>query len=446
MTSVQHLTTSARGSVSTVLRHRLLVLAVFAVIVVGGIVFVDRMQRDYVAGANLLVVNGTTRDDPTLSSPDLPSIAASTVVLSRVKQEVGLDLPLIAIKRHLTVKPPPFRSSVLRIEYTDPQPDRAMKVANGVAEELTRYYREISTARFDDDLRALDAELAKEWKQARRLDEQLQRHNAPLALSDKPSDAASSQFADLEATRALAVATLVGDRSHLEALRTNGARRAKMLRYDVLRNDPAYHDLEASASASAVQLANVRAQFTAEYPALPALIEKVQSLRTAMNAEADRALKASNAYSPLVETSRIEERQAAAVVAADQAKVDAYDGLLAKERARNRTMPAVVAFRLQREATQASYLAISARRATALANRADALSLGSVVIVDRAIATEAQVVGLGKNRLLAMMVALAFIVAITSAFLADQLNPRLSRAAQIEELYGRPVVANFGKM
>jgi uncharacterized protein involved in exopolysaccharide biosynthesis len=321
-----------------------------------------------------------------------------------------------------------------------------MNVANGVAEELTQYYREISTARFDEDLRALDAELTKEQEQARRLDAQLQRHDASLTVSDKPGDAASSHVADLNASRALAVATLVGDRSHLEAVHTDGARRAKMLRYDVLHNDPAYRDLQASASASGVQLANARAQFTPEYPALPALVEKAQSLQAAMNAEADRALKGSEAYSPLAEASRVEELQAAAVVASDQAKVDAFDSLLAKEHARNKTMPAVVSLRLQRDAAQASYLALSARRATALANRADALSLGSVVIVDRAIATEAQVVGLSKNRLLAMTIALALVLAIVSAFLADQLNPRLSRAAQVEELYGRPVVANFGKM
>ena len=44
------------------------------------------------------------------------------------------------------------KSAIYRIEYTDSDPVRAVTTVNGVAEELTRYYRETSTARFDDDL------------------------------------------------------------------------------------------------------------------------------------------------------------------------------------------------------------------------------------------------------------------------------------------------------
>ena len=40
---------------------------------------------------------------------------------------------------------------------------------------------------------------------------------------------------------------------------------------------------------------------------------------------------------------------------------------------------------------------------------------------------------------------LSLVIALGSAFLADQLNPRLRRAAQIESLYGMPVIATLGK-
>jgi hypothetical protein len=320
-----------------------------------------------------------------------------------------------------------------------------MRVANGVADELTRYYREISIDRFDDDLRALDRELRAEQAKARRIDDQLQRYGPPFVAA-KAGDPAGGGGPDVETTRALAIATLKGDVAHLNALRNDAANRSKMMRYDILQHDPTYHDLQASAAAADVQLANARAQFTSAYPELPGLVEKSTRLHAELDAEARRALSASDAYSPMLQAARAEQRTAEALVVADQAKVAAYDKLIDTDRERGKSVPSLTALRLQRDAAQASYLAISARRATALANRADALSLGSVVIVDRAIATDAQVVGLGKNRLLAMMAALALCLALCSAFVADQLNPRLSRAAQIEDLYGSPVVATIGKM
>jgi hypothetical protein len=36
------------------------------------------------------------------------------------------------------------------------------------------------------------------------------------------------------------------------------------------------------------------------------------------------------------------------------------------------------------------------------------------------------------------------VVSIGSALLADRLNPRLRRVAQIETLYGKPVIATLG--
>jgi capsular polysaccharide biosynthesis protein len=72
------------------------------------------------------------------------------------------------------------------------------------------------------------------------------------------------------------------------------------------------------------------------------------------------------------------------------------------------------------------------------------LSLGSVVVVDRALASQAQL-AIGTRRLVGLIGLLSLILALGSAFLADQLNPRLRRAAQIESLYGLPVIATIGK-
>jgi len=78
-----------------------------------------------------------------------------------------------------------------------------------------------------------------------------------------------------------------------------------------------------------------------------------------------------------------------------------------------------------------------------LANRADALSLGSVVVVDRAIVSDARI-GLGKSKLLLLLGLLVLVLAVVSAFIADKLNPRLVRTSQVEDLYGQPVIATMG--
>jgi uncharacterized protein involved in exopolysaccharide biosynthesis len=443
MTTAQRFSFNAKGALATVWHYRLLVAAIFAILFVLSLIFVATLPRSYVAGANLLVVNGTTRDDPTLSSPDLPSIAASTVVLSRMETSLGMRVPLATVKRHLIVKEPAYRSSILRIEYVDASPEQAMLVANGVADQLTKYYREISTTRYDDDIRALDAELNKQRDRTRTLSTLVNEHGAQSIASGTGADALAAHFNDLETSAALAQAGLIGDTAQLSALTADGVRRQAMARYEVLRNDPTYVNLQTNVALNAANLATERASFTSKYPGLPALESKVKSLESSLGSEEKHALSSPNAYSPSLAAMAGDQRKAQAVVDADRAKVAALNGLLQTERTRTAAFPAIESARLERDAAQASYLAIATRRATAVANRADALSLGSVVIVDRAIVSDTQV-GFSKSRWLLFLGFLTLALAVSGAFIADQLNPRLTRTSQVEDIYGRPVVATIG--
>jgi capsular polysaccharide biosynthesis protein len=447
MTNAQNLTTSMKDATETVWRHRLLVVVVFAALLAVAAFIVFKLERQYVAGANVLVVNGNTRQDPTLSSPDLPSIATSTVVLDRVVKDLQLDIPVLIIKKGLTVKPPAYKSSIMRIEYTDEYPERAAQIANGVADELTRYYGEISTARYDADLNALNRELSKESDRIKSISQQMEARggSAVTAIDDKGNDPVAGRLSALETDRALSGATLQGDIAGAAALAPGSSTDSKQYRRDVLQSDPTYMSLQTAVAASQVALDTDHALYTDQYPGLPAIEHKVQSLRSSLNHEASLAISAPDAYSPAIAANEAAKRKADAVVVADQARVAALDGLVASEEARQAAQTPLETLRLQRDAAQSEYLAISTRRATALADRADALSLGSVVVVDRAIASEVQV-GLGRTSLAAVLTLLVLTLSICSAFLADLFDPRMRRIAQIESLYGRPVIATIGKM
>jgi capsular polysaccharide biosynthesis protein len=447
MTNLQNVNSTVRDAYETVWRNRFIVAMVFIVLLSIAIVYVMRVERQFVAGANVLVVNGNTRDDPTLSSPDLPSIATSTVVLDRVVKNLQLDLSLLTIKKHLSVKPPAFRSSIIRIEYADTIPDRAALIANSVADELTKYYGEISTARYDADLSALDAELGKESARIKNISAQMQARggSAVTSIDDKGNDPVAGRLASLQTDLALSQATLAGDSATAAATGVSSATGSKLYRHEVLQNDPTYRGLQTDASTSDVALANDRAVYTEHYPGFAAITAKVKSLHTSLNSEAARALSSSDAYSPSAASFEAEQRKAGAIVIADRARVSALEGLVTSEQARQAAQTPLEALRLQRESAQAEYLSISGHRATALAERADALSLGSAVVVDRAISSEVQV-GLGRTSLSAILLLLVIVLSLGSAFIADLLNPRLRRIAQIENLYGRPVIATIGKM
>jgi len=97
----------------------------------------------------------------------------------------------------------------------------------------------------------------------------------------------------------------------------------------------------------------------------------------------------------------------------------------------------------QRAAVDTEYTALAGRRANALADRAEASSLGSIVVLDRAIKADTQLAS-GRTRVAVVALTLIIALALGTAFLVESLDPRIRRAEDIEELYGIPVVGTFG--
>jgi hypothetical protein len=152
-----------------------------------------------------------------------------------------------------------------------------------------------------------------------------------------------------------------------------------------------------------------------------------------------------HAFSPTVAGVVADQRKAQAIVSGDEAKVAALDQEIGRRSHDLGGMAPIALLTLERDAAMDEYRSLSAHRGQTLMDRADALSLGSVVVIDRAIPSEA-LAGVGPRKLIATFALLSLVLALGAAFIAEQLDPRLRRAAHIESLYGKPVVATLGQM
>jgi capsular polysaccharide biosynthesis protein len=437
-------------SVEIVRRRWMLVAATLVIGLIGAAFLFQHVPRTYEASSQVLIVNENDGRDPSVSSVDLPSVATSTVVLQSVLDQLKLPISLIDMKKHIKARVGQ-RSSIMDISYRDSSPDRAVAVPNAVAEELSRYYEQISSGRADTDVRKLDTAIADVSVRLRDINGRLAQQSAaqPYVDSDKSLDTVTERLDDLMTQRELANATLANDIAAQQAISGDRATLSKVARHEILQNDPLYKQLSDGTAKDAAQLAFDHASYTDRYPALPGLEAKTAAERATMAAEAKRSLSAPDAFSASDVANEMESRKAAAIVEGDRAKVSALDSLIATAQERLKDVPAATAstawLKLQRDAAQADYLTLSSRRTAALADRAEALSLGSVVVVDRAVKADTAVVGLGRKSLAIVTAALVIAFSIGMAFLVEMLDPRIRRADQIENLYGTPLIATLKK-
>jgi capsular polysaccharide biosynthesis protein len=398
--------------------------------------------------AHVVLVAESGARDPSVSIIDLPSIATSTVVLQRVRNSLKLPVSLVNLKANVSASVL-GRSSIMAIGYRDQSAERAIAVSNSVADELSRYYDEISTQRYDVNVSRLSTALADEATKRHRLDQQLSSVAAsnPFVVSDRSVDSITTQLADLSQQRALALAQLKGDQALAATTAPDSSEISKTARHEILAGDPAYQAARIAAAKDAAQLVTDKAAYTSSFPGLPGEVAKVQSESGLIEREASRALSDPNAYSASAAASNASHVHQLAIIAGDTAKLTQLDDLIAKATSSLNDIPTVGAsyaqLSAQRAAVDTEYTALAQRRANALANRAEASSLGSVVVLDRAIKADTQLAG-GRTRVAVVALLLVIALALGAAFLVESLDPRIRRAEDIEELYGIPVVGTFG--
>ncbi|MGB8203210.1 MAG: hypothetical protein WCE83_00885 [Candidatus Baltobacteraceae bacterium] len=426
-----------------VVRRRWLIVLIVCAGGFGLLPIVAAFLPAHTARAQLLIVSQALKDT-TLSDPDLPSIVTSTEVLSRVIKRLSLSTTPTALSSKIKTKLPP-KSSILELSYKDTDGVRAANITNAIADEATSYFHEIAMRGYTDVLKALNARIAESRSKIAAADRLLQHASASngFASSDKALDDLSAQIADLRVQRGQVAASLAADQATALALRTQLHDIDPIVRGEILQKDPVYQQVEANLAKDEADLISERASFRTSFPGLHALEQRISRERQQLQSVEATAIAAGAGASPAFTQTVLDAEHADGLVAADQQRLHAIDAELAAEQNHLQQVAgagAVVGtLRAERDATLGQYVALTQRLSAAQGDAAQAASLGTLVVVSRAIP--------GSSQLPIWLFGLAFLivlVAIGAAYAFDAMDRRLWSPREIEALYGRPVLSQVG--
>jgi uncharacterized protein involved in exopolysaccharide biosynthesis len=421
------------------IRRRWLVFAIVCVVGLCLLPIAASSIPAYKGKADLLIVSQTAKDT-TLSDPDIPSIVTSTSVLDRVIKRLRLGTDPIALAKKIKTKLP-AKSSILEITYHDTDGIRAAAITNAIADEAAMYFHGIATRGYSQVLTALDARIAESHNRMALADRALQRASAQSAFvsSDKALDDLTSQIDDLCAQRAQGVASLAADEAAADALSAQAGHIASIARGEILEKDVIYQRMLTDLGKDVADLASEQSSFRPDFPGLSALAARVARERRAVKAAAVTAVANGAGESASATQTTLDIERAKGQVASDEQRLRAIDGQIADEQSHLQRVAVAGAtvgtLRAERDAALQQYMTLTQRLSNAKGDAAQAASLGTLVVVSRAIP--------GPSLLWAWLVALSVAVlglAISAAYAAEAIDRRLWGSREMGRTYGRPVI------
>lgn len=439
-------------------RQRNVVIGVLAAGVVLFIVTLPHFRK-YTATSTLLAAQPSSSDvsvldpskDPIASSVginDLEVLAQSATVIDRVASDLNLS-PKEAKRLPGEVKAKSvFNSDVLPVAVSDPDPDLAVREVNALADELRSYSRTISTSRYDELIADLGRQVASTRAALASIDGKIARlTNADFYITaDAGTAALSTRLIALQQQEQQLAATVDGDQANARAFAARPALTRHLADHEIVATDPAFEQLKTQYGKDLAQLNNEKAGYTDKFAGLAGLQDEVDRERASLDAAQKRAT-ADATQSQSYVAAMLDVNKADATLAADSAQLATVRGQLADlDHQLAGSGPqgnAIAQLRRDRGADEASFADLSQRLSKAVADRSQAASIGSVVIVDRAIAAHPAL--LARPGVLAIAFTVAFVwLSFTLAFFLDNADKRLAGPDSIEELYGKPVFTTVG--
>jgi capsular polysaccharide biosynthesis protein len=436
-------------------------IAVVAVLVVGVALFIVALPhfRKYTAESTLLTAQASQQDgavldpskDPiasTLDQNDLQGLATSSTVLTRVANDLHLTeaqakrLPAEVKAKSI------FGSDILPITVNDADPNLAVNEVNAVAKELSAFSTRVATTRYDQLVRDLTQQVADRRTALRALDRKIQGLTSAnfFITAEDGTTAFNTRLIALEQQEQQLQATVDGDAANAAAFDRRPLLTKHLAAHEIVAQDPAIEALRTQYGKDLAALNNMKASYTSRYDGIAGLEDTVSREYAALNAVQKRATSDATQSASYV-SAMLDANKANATLQADRAQLATVRGELAQLDGRLSASGGagtqVAALHRERVVDEAAFGELSARLAKAIADRSQAASIGSVVVVDRAVAAHPAL--LGRPGVLAAAFTIVFLwLAITIAFVLDNADKRLRDATTIEDLYGKPVFTPVG--
>jgi capsular polysaccharide biosynthesis protein len=439
----------------------LIVVAIISVgALVAGVVALSSHPK-FTATTSVLMVAGSaetpnsqelaTSTKPLLST-DLPSLATGATVLRRLRADLGESVPLEVMRSRVRAKVN-SDSTIMQVEFTGKTADKAIEGANLLGNEITGFYRELATTRFDSLITDFKAQLASRRAELARLDGDIADIAKTYPYIDVKSPGSSDygtqsvyqRLISLRTERDEFQATLLADAAGAKSTHRLVKDAAPIATRDVLQSDPNYTRVRDQYSKDLAELNRLSAFGSQRYPGLPELRRTVsqegQEVETARRQALSTGLTSSAAYAAALDASARADGQ----VSSDEAKVAAEGSALEKlhsEIGRKSIATYVARMRRDHDNSEAAYSIIASRLAKSIADRAEAASTGSVVVLERAQFASQSSLGGGTVAAVAIFF-LSIWLALTIAVVVDRSHQSFRDSVTIETIYGAPVIGTL---
>jgi capsular polysaccharide biosynthesis protein len=442
-------------------------LILVGVMLIGALTFAAVMLffRTYAASAGVVAFSSglsssggdsATADplkDPSsalVAPQDVPALVDSTPLLTAVVRAAKLGTPnaktLDALKRRIKIKNT-IGSEIISLSVTDRVPERAIATVNVLTEQLRTFESRLATARYDALIGDLRGQIQARADALRSLDVRiaaLSGHD-PFLSADDGSTPVSQQIIALQQQYNQVQATLQADGSALAvAARRPGLARA-LAAEEIITADPAFVARRTQFGKDVAQRDQTEAGYTEAFPGLAGLNDQVEREKDSL-LSAQRKASADPGLSKTYVAALLDANKAAGAFASDKAQLAQIRAQLHAAKIHLDDLNAeggpsvqLSTLRRNRDAESDAFASLSQRLAQTIADRSQAASIGTVVIVDPAI--EALPTPLSQPAVVAALALVAFgWLAISLALAADAYDTRLRDRGAVERLYGRPVL------
>lgn len=451
-------TQSLAGLAAAVWHQRKIAGLILVVGIVTALFLVLTTHANYTATAVVLMVaeppeaqNPKIPDSATkpLLSGDLPSLVTTATVLERFAKDLGEPISRLDVLRSRIRAKINLDSSVMPIQYTAKSAKEAVRGANLLSDEVTHFYREIAVKRFDSLIKDLTTQITTRRAELAQRDGELAAaarlypYIDVRSASDAGGESGSSVYQRLIALR--------GERDELQAVVR--ADQATVLTTpdlvhdaqpvavrDLVQSDPVYQQLHSQYTHDLTNLKHLESFSNDQYPGLAELRDTVAQEARAV-ADEQRKASASGLSSNSTYAAALDAQvRANAQGSSDQAKLTTLNRELAaldEQIGTGNIATNVARMRRDRDSAEAAYETLASRLSKTIADRAEAGSTGSVVVIDRA--RFAQKAAWTSGTLLAISILLFSIwIAVTAAVVIDNGQESFRDAESIESLYGTP--------